>query len=111
MVAYAPVGGRIEAQVSFGEILGHGLLWIVLIVISLGIGLFFFPYSFSKFILNRTYIVIGGQRMKLQCDLDIASQLGHIIGWFFLTIITLGLAYPFYLYKTWNFALNKTRMV
>jgi hypothetical protein len=83
-----------------------------LIVISLGIGLFFYPYSFSKFVLNRTYIIsAANQRAKLVCDLDIASQLGHIIGWFFLTLITFGIAYPFYLYKTWNFALNRTHLV
>jgi len=104
------VGGRIEAKITFGEILGHAVLWIIISVITLGVGLFFYPYSFSKFIINRTYIVTGQQQMKLNCDLDIGSQIGHIIIWLIVTVITLGIAYPFYLYKVWNFALNKTRI-
>ena len=110
MIAYAPVSGRIEAQITFGEILGHAVLWLLIIIVTLGIGFFFYPYSFSKFVINRTYIVTNNQQMKLVCDLDVASQIGHIIGWMHLTLITFGIAYPFYLYKTWNFALNHTRI-
>jgi hypothetical protein len=32
MIGYAPVGGRIEAQVKFGDILGHAILWLIIIV-------------------------------------------------------------------------------
>lgn len=111
MLAYAPVSGRIEAEIRFGDILGHALLWLLIIVVTLGIGLFFYPYSFAKFVINRTYLIANnGQKLKLQCDLDISSQIGHIIGWLLLTIITFGIAYPFYLYKVWNFAMNHTRL-
>lgn len=110
MLGFAP-GGHIEAKVTFGDILGHAIVWLLLSIITVGIGLMFYPYSFAKFILNRTYLVQGGQRYRLQCDLDVMSQLGHIIGWLVLTIITVGIAYPFYLYKTWNFALNHTRVL
>ena len=106
------IGGRIEARVGLGDILGHGILWILISIVTLGIGLFFYPYSFAKFILNRTYVYnADGVQAKLHCDLDIVSQLGHILGWFLLTLITFGLAYPIYLYKTWNFALNHTHFV
>ncbi len=107
MVAFG--GGRVEAQVTFGDILGHGILWVIISAITLGIGMFFYPYSFSKFILNRTYIWDAeGKRSRLRCELDAGSQLGHIILWLLLTVVTLGLAFPFYLYKVWNIALNKT---
>jgi uncharacterized membrane protein YjgN (DUF898 family) len=111
MLAYAPVGGRVEAKITFGEIFGHVLLWVFLIIITLGIALFFFPYSFAKFMINRTYLTVGGERAKLQCDLGTGGQLGHIIGWLLLTIITFGIAYPFYVYKVFNVTLNNTRLV
>lgn len=80
MLAYAPVSGRIEAEIRFGDILGHALLWLLIIVVTLGIGLFFYPYSFAKFVINRTYLIANnGQKLKLQCDLDISSQIGHKI--------------------------------
>lgn len=105
-------GGRVEAQVTFGDILGHGILWILISVITLGIGAFFYPYSFSKFIINRTFIWDGeGKRSRLRCDLDAGSQLGHILVWILLTVITVGLAFPFYLYKVWHLALNHTSIL
>lgn len=110
MNAFA-LNGRIEAQINFGDILGHAILWLIIIVVSFGIGLMFYPYSFAKMVINRTHVIDqNGRRAKLQCDLDVASQLGHILIWLLLTVVTFGIAYPFYLYKTWNFALNRTRL-
>ncbi len=93
------------------DILGHGLLWIVIIILTLGLGLFFFPYSFSKFILNRTTLEVGGVTRGVRCELDAASQLGHIVLWVLLTIVTLGLAYPFYVYKVWGLAISRSRLI
>lgn len=41
---------KIQANVGTIDILGHLILWFILILITFGIGAFFFPYSFSKFI-------------------------------------------------------------
>ncbi len=102
---------QLRAEVNFLDILGHGILWFFLTLFTLGFAAFFFPYSFAKFIINRSEVVIDGQRYGLWCDLDAFSQLGHIILWFFLSIITLGLCYFFYMYKVWNFAINNTAVL
>ncbi|ATG72902.1 hypothetical protein AN401_02705 [Zobellella denitrificans] len=81
-------------------------------VITLGIAFFFFPYSFSKFILNRSAIVDdAGAERKLKCDVDIFGSVGHVILWIIISILTLGIGYFFYFYKVWNYALNNTKTV
>ena len=41
---------RIQADVGTLDILGHLIFWFIIILITFGIGAFFFAYSFSKFI-------------------------------------------------------------
>lgn len=100
--------GHVEANITFGEIIGFCLLWLVICIVTLGIGLMFAPYAFSKFIINHIYIQQQGTRSRMRCELGIGGQLGHIIGWFVLVLLTLGLAFPIYTFKVWNICLNNT---
>ena len=94
---------NIKANVGTFDILGHLILWFIIIVITLGIGAFFFAYSFSKFIINRTELIDQhGVSHKFKCDVDLFGSIGHIILWIIITILTLGLGYIFYFYKVWN---------
>jgi hypothetical protein len=100
---------KIQANVGTFDILGHCVIWIVLILITFGIALFFFPYSFSKFILDRSELVDEhGVTKRIICHTDLFGNVGHVILWIFLTIITFGLGYFFYFYKVWNYSLNNT---
>ena len=99
---------NLTAKIGVVDILGHLVIWLIIIVVTLGIGLFFYPYSFAKFVLNRSEMEIDGKRHKLKCEIDFAGQIGHIIIWILISIVTLGIGYIFYLYKVWNYALNKT---
>ena len=100
---------NIKANVGTFDILGHLILWFVIIIITLGVGAFFFAYSFSKFIINRTELVDQhGVTHKLKCDVDLFGSIGHIILWIIITILTLGLGYIFYFYKVWNYCLNNS---
>ncbi len=108
----ATMGGRIEANITFGSIFVHGLIWIIICIVTFGIGVMFYPYSFAKLAMNRCYIWNAeGQRGRLECNLNVISQLGHIILWTILTVVTFGLAFPFYLYRVWNLVLNNTKVV
>lgn len=98
------------SHVGVGDILGHLLLWVVISILTLGIGLFFYPYSFAKFVLNRTVVHTDAGKFRMHCDLDVFSQLGHIILWILISLITFGLGYFFYLYKVWKFAAEKTTL-
>lgn len=100
---------RLKANIGILDILGHLIIWLVLSLITLGIALFFFPYSFSKFIINRTSMIDeNGAERKMNCDIDLFGNLGHVILWILITIITLGIGYIFYFYRVWNYALNHT---
>ncbi len=106
-------GGRLAVELTLAEIIGHAVLWLVISLVTLGIGLFFYPYSLAKTVLNKTVILDENERRvgRLQCELTLSSQLGHIILWLIISVITLGLGYVVYLYKVWTFALQNTRIV
>lgn len=103
---------NIKANLSILDIIGHLLIWVVLTIITFGIALFFFPYSFARFVINRTSVVDNttGVERKMVCDINIFSNIGHIILWMIITILTLGLGYLFYVYRVWNYALNNSRV-
>lgn len=99
-----------KANFGFGDILAHLVIWILIIVFTAGIGLFFFPYSFAKFVLNRSQVHTHSAVYQIKCDLDIFSQLGHIILWILISIVTLGIGYLFYLYGVWRITLRHTHL-
>jgi hypothetical protein len=100
---------KIQANVGTLDILGHLILWFVIILVTLGIGAFFFPYSFSKFIINRSEVIDDqGVSRKMVCNTDLFGNIGHVILWILITLITAGLGYVFYIYKIWNYSLNNT---
>lgn len=100
---------NIRSNVGTLDILGHLILWFFIIILTFGIGAFFFAYSFSKFIINRTELVDRhGVSHKLTCNVDFFGSIGHIILWILITILTLGLGYIFYFYKVWNYSLNNS---
>jgi len=102
---------KIQADVATIDILGHLILWFIITFITFGIGAFFFPYSFSKFIINRSELIDEqGRPRKMVCDTDLFGNIGHVILWMIISIITLGLGYAFYFYKVWNYSLNHTKI-
>lgn len=110
----APLSARIKADLDLWSIIGHVILWIIIIVITVGVGLFFFPYSFAGYVLNRISVVdpsTGNCIGRLECKMNLASQIGHVILWIIISVVTLGIGYIVYLYKTWGFAMNHTRIV
>ncbi|HDZ47277.1 hypothetical protein LCGC14_0027270 [marine sediment metagenome] len=102
---------KIKANLSILDIIGHLIVWVVLIIITFGIALFFFPYSFSRFVINRTSVVDpAGVERKMVCDINLFSNIGHIILWMLISLVTFGLGYIFYFYRVWNYALNNSRV-
>ncbi len=102
---------KLKANIGIFDILGHLIIWLILSIITLGIALFFFPYSFSKFVINRTSMVDeNGAERKMVCNIDLFGNVGHVILWFLISLVTLGIGYIFYFYRVWNYALNNTRV-
>lgn len=104
--------GRIEADISIGSILGHTIIWVLLTLVTFGIAIFFYPYAFAQLVINRcTLIDSTGRRLRLRCELNVFGQIWHILLWALLSLITFGIAFFFYLFKVFNYALNNTRVV
>lgn len=100
---------KLKADIRVFDIIGHIVIWLVLTIITLGIALFFLPYSFSKFVINRTALIDdSGIERKMRCNIDMFGNIGHIVLWIIITILTLGVGYIFYFYRVWNYAINNT---
>lgn len=91
----------LSCRIPFWEMVGHIILWVLLSIITLGIGAFFFVYSVQKMVINHTDVVNrrGDRVGRLRCEFSVTSSIGHVLLWVLLTIVTLGLALPFYIYR------------
>jgi uncharacterized membrane protein YjgN (DUF898 family) len=102
---------RIQSNVGVVDIIGHIVIWFFLILFTFGIALFFFPYSFSKFIINRSELTDdAGFVQPMHCETEMFGRTGHIILWMIISLFTLGLGYAFYFYKVWSYSLNNTHI-
>jgi uncharacterized membrane protein YjgN (DUF898 family) len=95
------------------ESLGMVILWLIIILLTLGLGAFVMPYYFYKAVINKTWLVNGaGEKThRLNCELNIAEMVGHIILWIILSVITLGIALIFYYFRTLRLCMNKTVLI
>lgn len=107
-----PPGLRLQSDVGLGDMITHVLLWFLLGLVTCGIALFLFPYSLSRTLLERTYVIDGdGQRVgRLVCPSDLGSDVVHAIVWWFLTLVTFGVAGFFYAYKVLANVLGRTTL-
>lgn len=87
-------GYRIRCDYSVSEAIGSIIIWILISLITLGLGLFVMPYYILKGPINRSVLLSasGDEIGKLHVEVDLAAIIGHAVIWVFLTIITLGLA-------------------
>ena len=98
---------RVKSELSMVEAFGWTLLWIVISVITLGLGLLFAPYSLGKLIINSTWV--GEQ--KMHCSSSIAKQLGHAILWLILIVLSVGILYPLYVFGVARTLLDDTTVI
>ena len=104
---------KIEVDLNLTEVIGHVVIWGIIGVITLGIGFMVYPYSALKLLLNKTYLIDRTSSRKIgkfKCNVNLASQIGHAIVWFFITLITFGLGGLLYLYYVVKFVLNEVEI-
>lgn len=105
--------GRIAVTFTMMDVIGHIIIWLIISIFTLGIGLFFWPYSAGKMIVNGVVIYDNndGRVGKLHCDLSAGRQVGHIVLWIVISVITVGIGFPFYLFGVARTVLNNTEIV
>jgi len=64
---------------------------------------------FTSVIINKSELIDeNGVSKAMVCDTDLFGNIGHVILWIVITILTFGLGYVFYFYKVWGYSLNRT---
>ncbi len=106
-------GLRLECDYSLTEAIGFLIIWLILTIITFGIGGFFAIYYFYKTIINNTFVIdrSGTEVGRLDCDLNLGEIIGHIFVWILITIVTLGIGLVFYAFRTFRMTLNRTRIL
>ena len=94
MAGFSRGGYKFKCDYSVSEAIGSVIIWIILTIITLGLGLFVMPYYLLKAPINKTTLigpdgVIIGQ---LHVDVNLSEIIGHMLIWIVLTILTFGLA-------------------
>ena len=105
------MSNQVHADIGLGSVIGHAIIWFLIILITFGIGIFFYPYAFVAFILNRTTVRRGDEVGRFKCNISIGGQIGHIIIWAIISVLTFGLGYIFYAFNVWEKAMNETEIV
>jgi len=92
------LGTGLKCEYSVGEAIGQLIIWVIISILTLGLGLFVLPYYFLKGPINKTYVVDhnGNKLARLRVEVNLAEIIGHMIIWFLLSVVTLGLAYLVY---------------
>ena len=106
-------GYTLKSNLELSDIVGHAVIWILLTIVTFGLGLLVYPYYMARFIISKTRVedenglTVG----RLSCTIDLASIVGNIVIWGILSILTLGLAYFVFLYKILAHCMNHTQIV
>ncbi|HKO95103.1 MAG TPA: DUF6693 family protein [Polyangiaceae bacterium] len=101
---------RFEANISVWSIFVHVIVWALLTLVTLGLAIFFYPYAFGRVLLNNAYVLDeGGRRVgRLRCDVSPMDEIGHILVWFLISVVTFGVGMFFYWFKAFGVVLNNT---
>ena len=84
------------------------ILWIIISVVTFGLGAFIMPYYLAKAPINKTYVVdASGQKIgRLFVDFDLGQIVVHAIVWLLLSFVTFGIAYIVYWFAVFRKLLN-----
>ena len=105
--------GRCRTQLSLSQVIGHVVIWLIIATFTLGIGALFWPYAAARLILESIVMTdeAGNPSARLRCNLSLSEQIGHILIWLLLMLLTGGLAGLCYLFGVAHFAINRTQLI
>lgn len=99
-----------QANITIGSIAVHVITWALLTVFTLGLAMFFYPYAFGRVLLNNAYLLDENRKRigRLKCNVSLTGELGHILLWTIISLLTLGIGAFFYAFKAFGIVLNNT---
>jgi len=104
---------KFRVDFELAPIVGYGLLWLVIIVVTLGLGSLVFGYYLPKTVVDSTYVLneTGADAGRLQCRLSIGEMIGQAVLWILLGLVTFGIALLFYPWSAMRLVLKRTEIV
>ena len=89
------------------------LVWLAVSVCTLGLGWIIVSGHFFKLIINNTILIDaeGRQVGHLVCDYDVEDDIGRIVRWVLLSIVTIGIGLLFYSFRAAKLSLSATTVV
>lgn len=104
------LGTRLKNDLDLGKIWPSFLVWLVISICTVGLGWIVVSGHFFKAIINTTYLVdASGRRVaRLRTDYDVEADLGRIVMWVIISILTLGVGLLFYSFHAARSALDAT---
>lgn len=105
--------GRLRLDLDAFTMIGHVALWLLLALVTAGLGLLIVPYEAAKLILNSIIITdeFGRASARLRCEISYTTQIGHCLVWALFVLLSGGIAAPFYVFALAQLALNRTELV
>ncbi len=87
-------GCKLTCDYSVSEAIVSILIWVLISIVTLGLGLFIMPYYILKGPINRSFLVDANNNKlgQLHVDVDLSSVIVHAVIWMLLSIVTFGLA-------------------
>lgn len=103
----------LKSSLTVADIIGHGVIWLLLTIVTFGLALFVYPYYLYRFVISKTIALDqdGKKIGQLACTIDLATIVGNIVIWIIISIVTFGIGYFFFMYKIVSHCMSHTRVV
>ncbi|WP_345815239.1 DUF6693 family protein [Paraburkholderia sp. PREW-6R] len=103
----------LKSSLTIADIIGHAIIWVLLVPLTLGFALFVYPYYLYRFVISKTtaYSADGREIGRLACTIDLATIIGNIVIWAIISVVTLGVGYIFFMYKIIAHCMSHTRVI
>ncbi|WP_299640195.1 DUF6693 family protein, partial [uncultured Ruegeria sp.] len=104
---------KFRCDFSVGDAIGTAVIFLLVLVVTLGLAAFVLPYYLPKAVINRTTVLAddGSEIGMLRCELTLGTMIGNALIWVLLTIVTLGFAYIVYVFRVQRIVLSETKIV
>lgn len=108
----AMTGYRFHCEFTLWDGAKQVFLWILLSVVTLGVGVFISGYYINKAVHNKTFLVSadGAKVAQLVCEMPLSKMIGHALLWLLISVVTFGVGAVLYVYSVERLLLNHTHI-
>ena len=81
------LASRFRCDFSVGDAIGNLIIWLILMIVTLGLAAFVFPYYVARAVINRTTVLakVGATQRKRKTDVQYHRQTDDLWAGFEIT--------------------------